>query len=1093
MRECVELTKCTLVSQISNHSRVLNRLARLPVASQLISVENGEYVLCQYTYNRVKLLCGEYKGLEAYNKFFFNDGFYKTSDMSSVLSEGDNFLFSAYCEIAIDEELLECYTNARVEQFKLPQDCGLVQAAPGCGKTTYIVNNFKKKSMTVLLSTREGRADFIDRVNRNIPLDDSDKKLIRTVASYLVNYKSITCTDILYIDEALMSHPGQLFFAVYYCRPKTVRFLGDVLQIPFVNRTPAVTAKYTELSRFVPTLETLFVSYRCPLDVAYRLNPHYLAHNAKYGFDNGMKSTKFSLSSCTVVKLSNDLFPIDKDIQYLTFTQSEKQKLLKKDLRVSTVHEFQGKEAPVIYVVRLNPYPNDEIFLRFNYALVAMTRHSQKLVYYTRVSSDALSKLIGVDGVTRKVVAPEDDLKRCLYTCAGSIVFDIPHYSFSTELTTVNTTTTKFDRLVGHKLIFVPRCGFKECVTKPVSMRAPVHVEKQTNGVYNIYYVVSSETHLQKHNLINIRSSLLYLNSIIDDSISRVYVSGQFERDVSRSSVGYLLHKHVRTKFVVATTTVNRDIPEEVVEFSIVNGINSLQNCEYESVECERIDDCPTVVMEYPFLLTSCQDFVNSFFGDVAFIDQRFDSWDVVNTDINVELGDVVISSLRGTQPLKLYDTMRPSLYTPKPHLRDVNKREVILAMEKRNRNVPFMNGVVDFDNVSSRMVDNLIREAFDFDQFLFYTRDPIVVSNKSISEWLIRQPPAVKNMIVPEFSIHQSAVNSYMFSIKRAAKPNLTVDAASSYLALQTIVYHEKPINAYFCSVFRELKFRLLRVLRRNVKIFTDMSTDEFERILNEDIPALSVSEVLEKLEIDISKYDKSQRELALEFECKIMSAFGVPDQVVELWYNAHILTEVYDRCSRLKAYIAYQRKSGDASTFVGNTLFLMAVICDLIPVSQLTMALFSGDDSLLIGSNLRRFHNVQHFALKFNLEIKFLNFHYSYFCSKFLLVVDGKWRFICDPLKLCVKLGRSDLINPAHVEEYRISVSDHVRHFSNHSLCHAVAKALRERYMINRDHTQFLLSLPSLTQPKNFYSLYYSLPSDNLNNSVVFSGNYD
>lgn len=1092
MNECVELTKCTLDSQLSNHARVLDKLSKLPVASQLISAENGKYVLCQYTASRIKVVCGEFLGIESYNKFYFNSKFHKTSDISNVLSDGDNFLFSSYCEIAIDEELLECYNNARVEGFSLPTDCGLVQAAPGCGKTTYIVNNFKVKEMTVLLSTREGRADFLDRITKKFSLDDSDKKFIRTVASYLVNYKSIVSTSILYIDEALMSHPGQLFFAIYYCKPKTVRFLGDVLQIPFVNRTPAITAKYTELSKFVPTLETLYVSYRCPLDIAYRLNPYYLAYNESHGFSKGMMSVRFNLSSSTVVKLSNELFPKDKNVQYLTFTQSEKQKLVKMDLKVSTVHEFQGKEAPIVYVVRLNPYPNDEIFLRFNYALVALTRHSEKLVYYTRVSSDALSRLIGVDGVVKKTVAPEDDLKKSLYTSAGSIVFDIPHHDFSSELTTVNVTSTRFDRLVGHKMVFVPRIGFKECFSKPFCMDKPVLSFSQGNGVFKNFYVVSSELHTQKHNLNVIRTSLQYLNDIIDRDM-RIYISGSFEADLGRCSVGYLLHKHVRARFVVSTSDTNYDIPNEVSEFAIVNGINSLQNCIYESIETVEPIEVPSVAIEYPFSIAMCQDFICSFFGDVAYIDQKFDSWDVVNTDIGVELGDVIVSSLFGTQPPKSFDCMRPTLFTPKPHLRNVNRREVMLAMEKRNRNVPFMNGVVDFDKTSSRMVANLIREAFDEEKFRFYTAEPIRISTYSINEWLVRQPPAVKNMIVPEFAVHQSAVNSYMFSIKRAAKPNLTIDAASSYLALQTIVYHEKPINAYFCSVFRELKFRLLRVLRKNVKIFTDMSAEDFERCLNHDIPSSTILKIFEKLEIDISKYDKSQRELALEFECKIMLAFGVPPDVVELWYNAHILTEVYDRCSRLKAFIAYQRKSGDASTFVGNTLFLMAVICDLIPVSELVMALFSGDDSLLIGMNLRRYHNVQHFALKFNLEIKFLNFDYSYFCSKFLLSVDGRWKFVCDPVKLCVKLGRSDLVNPAHVEEYRVSVSDHVKRFNDISLCHALSNALRERYAIARDHTYFLLSLPQVVLPDNFRRLFYSLPGDKLDLSVTYSRNFD
>lgn len=265
-------------------------------------------------------------------------------------------------------------------------------------------------------------------------------------------------------------------------------------------------------------------------------------------------------------------------------------------------------------------------------------------------------------------------------------------------------------------------------------------------------------------------------------------------------------------------------------------------------------------------------------------------------------------------------------------------------------------------------------------------------------------------------------------------------------------------------------------------------MSTSDFEDVLNRDVPYSSLPACFDKLEIDISKYDKSQKELALEFECKLMKFFGVSDYIVDLWYNAHILTEIYDRSTKLSALIPYQRKSGDASTFIGNTLFLMAVICDRIPVSQLHLAVFSGDDSLLYGFNLEQYKDTQHFGLKFNLEIKFFEFEHSYFCSKFLLPIDGRWRFVADPVKFMTKLGRFDMVNPAHIEEYRVSFVDTVKGYFDYRVCIAVSIATRERYGIVNDYANFFNSFKDMTRKEVFSQLFYVEKTDRIDKTVIF-----
>nr|BAS69360.1 hypothetical protein [Negevirus Nona 1] len=1099
MRECLALTEYTLECQKSNHNRILKRLKDLPLASTFTREENGLYSYYQYCGDgRVNFRFGTPVGDRTFNKFFFDGGFHPMKSMRTILEPGDHYLVSEYCEIALEQELIAAYRSIDIDSFALPKGTEIVQAGPGCGKTTFVVNNTIPPHMpgasNVLLATIEGKHDFIDRMQKKYQRSYSKQELvhIRTLASFLVNRNKNVRSKELIIDEALMSHPGQIFFAIALSGAENVKLLGDMLQIPYVNRTPAFHAKFDKLSAFVPVGETLYISYRCPSDVVARLDTHYLACNKPNGVNVGLRAANYAANTCKVVRLTNDNFPKDPNVQHLVFTQAEKMKLQSMKLKVSTVHEFQGKEAKDIRVVRLNPYPQDELYHRFNYALVALTRHTASLVYYTRVTSDALSKLIKVDGVTCHIAVSEDENRRCLHVKAGvaeTEVFRVAVDSPVGMLCTIPVLATHISRIYDTKLFFVPKFGKKDdCKTKPLVMNRDVSMSFVNNN--EVFYVVSSESHTQKHNLKTVTKNLKILSGILADmGIRKIYVSGDVEKDIERSAIGYALHKQLRARSVLCSTFGTYDVPSEVFDLLTKNGISDLPNSTFDSYGFAEPEIVRLFEIKHEFCVETAQSFINSFFGECAYVDQSHDAWDVRNGDLDIQVGDVSFSPIGCVQLNKMYDCMRPVIKTPMPFMRDYNMRELILALEKRNRNVPFMNGVVDYEESSTQMLDSLINECFDPVLLEFHRSQPITVSLNSVGEWLSGQPTPVRDMIVPDFALHCTAVNSYTFSIKRKPKPNLTIDATNSYLALQTIVYHEKPINAMFCSIFREIKKRVTLSLLPHVKIFCDMSAEEFEDALNRDAPSTKLSPLLEKLEIDISKYDKSQRELALEYECKLMRYFGVSEDMIELWFNAHVLTEIYDRTTKLKALIPYQRKSGDASTFIGNTLFLMGVICDLIPVSTLDLAIFSGDDSLLYGHNLNQYKNSQHFGLKFNLEIKFFEFEHSYFCSKFLLIVNDRWTFTPCPVKFMTKLGRHDMVNPGHVEEYRISFIDTVRNYSDYHVCLSVAEALKERYGIFTDHTNFLASLRHLTTKENFSKLFYSEVGDRIDESVVFN----
>lgn len=157
--------------------------------------------------------------------------------------------------------------------------------------------------------------------------------------------------------------------------------------------------------------------------------------------------------------------------------------------------------------------------------------------------------------------------------------------------------------------------------------------------------------------------------------------------------------------------------------------------------------------------------------------------------------------------------------------------------------------------------------------------------------------------------------------------------------------------------------------------------------------------------------------------------------EEVCVLWRNAHSDTILRDFGTGIRTNVKFQRKSGDAATFFGNTLVLMGILATLFDFSQIQLSLFAGDDSLLIDDDFNEDKNYLCGNL-FNMESKFYFFTYSYFCSKFLLNIYNEWRFLTDPMKLLSKLGRKAVINFSHLEQYRISLNDLLKGYNDETI---------------------------------------------------------
>lgn len=106
--------------------------------------------------------------------------------------------------------------------------------------------------------------------------------------------------------------------------------------------------------------------------------------------------------------------------QYLVFKQSEKQELLRhKYTNVLTIHEYQGKQADHIMVVRTS-HKKEAIYDSDSHCLVAISRHRKSFTttYVTPVSTDGISKY-----VHKSKTYSRQDMEKRMHSLGGGSLY----------------------------------------------------------------------------------------------------------------------------------------------------------------------------------------------------------------------------------------------------------------------------------------------------------------------------------------------------------------------------------------------------------------------------------------------------------------------------------------------------------------------------------------------------------------------------------------------------------------------------------------------------------------------------------------------
>nr|WBV73446.1 RNA-dependent RNA polymerase [Passion fruit green spot virus] len=940
-----------------------------------------------------------------------------------------------------------------------------IQAVAGAGKTTLLVQTFTPNDVVVCptVENRDSLRKKLSLAYSSLKAEDINNR-VRTLNGFLVDHNSkigkisaglITESSRLLIDEAIMYHAGCLFALCSLFGINRMFCVGDKRQIPFISRINFVL-RYEKLSDFVTSqAKPLARTFRSPPDVTYLMqkiygedlggltikclssnqthlrtvSKHIISKNCNFNYD--LLKKHFPTDRCTFeenkIKL---LFFLREDMISFFANGGERYSQY-----CCTVHQFQGSDAEYIIVFRLS-YPEKSIFQDERQCLVALTRHTKKLCYVSvNEADDVLSKWI-------KTPISEADLKPFLKLSGGGPTRPNNFVSYRS--------IPPVDLMKGDRCT---RVGFSDRFDVVLNKRdtLPILLDKLKTSPIKGGNLVFSSMVLDKFSQQRLKPAVY---SVLGKNVN-LFCSGKNQNISS-------------TVFDIMQLNAVEHVPDSHLSPFYEDEFEEVHFPTLKQITMEGVI-CKTYSFEDKFSIL--QNFLSSTFPNSCYVNTSMDAWMTYNLDLDLAIDDVSINTIKFATVSKTYDCMIPRLSFCSPVVRKACLVESLIAVQKRNRNVPQLSSTVS----PYKMADELFEAFVSLLDQRYYRK--VHYGPAEVAAWLQDQKSSVVNEVVGEHSIYSTAVEKYSLITKSSPKPTLTDEAYMEFAAPQVVLHQTKDVNAVFCVIFRSLKSIVQRMLRhrKNLVFYADMDPDDLADHLTKYV-STDISRTKSSLEIDIKKFDKSQELSVLLFECKVMRYFGVSEELIYLWFHSHVESIVKDTRNGLKFKLQVQRRSGDGGTFFGNTMFLIAVMARNFDLNSLDLALFSGDDSLLVGDKKDLNCDSKNFSDLFNLDVKFFsNYDYYHFCSKFLIPVGDRWYFVPDPVKLCVRLARLDLINWAHVDEYRISLLDSTKHFLDREVVEMLALAVQDRYPVLMDPCEVFEVIRCLVEaPLDFRNLF-------------------
>lgn len=335
----------------------------------------------------------------------------------------------------------------------------------------------------------------------------------------------------------------------------------------------------------------------------------------------------------------------------------------------------------------------------------------------------------------------------------------------------------------------------------------------------------------------------------------------------------------------------------------------------------------------------------------------------------------------------------------------NVTKRQDILtellsASSARNLDPPVVSKPQDFSkllpDVWRRFKHVACREDVD-DILAKFQDDPVALGESAFMQWMdqVKDQGVIKRvtsiMNDQAKAVEEYDVGQYLMMIKADVKVPLSTKPQTERIEPQVIVYHDKLLSAGYSAIFRVLVTRFLSLLKPNVHINLRKDTKDIAGFINALHPfdLIDTGQQLDYLENDFSKYDKSQLELVFTLEKFLFEQLGMNQTFVDAWFLGHVDCKLRSLVHAFTLHVAWQRKSGDATTAFGNVVLNCMSVLYAYPVSNVYWMVFMGDDSIVCAERIAGYDEaVKMLAEIFNLQAKTYVTSAPYFASNFIVI---------------------------------------------------------------------------------------------------------
>jgi hypothetical protein len=430
------------------------------------------------------------------------------------------------------------------------------------------------------------------------------------------------------------------------------------------------------------------------------------------------------------------------------------------------------------------------------------------------------------------------------------------------------------------------------------------------------------------------------------------------------------------------------------------------------------------------------QIFPNSMIMDTSQFesDRTYSGWDILAKAIRAKFD---VSRLSGVKPESFYP---PALRGHVPPNSRSTFNTAMHAVNVRNLNTPKSDEPMDVNFLWDRAWQACLKVFYVQGADEHLSNLPYIgPTEEAVTQWASkldeekrrRLNAQVEGYTFPELLAGASGV---ALMVKGKTKPTMDASYATSVKHGQTIQYDASGKSvAVFSPIIAQKVAREQEILKPNVLVLQGKSIDDINEFLNGFDWRPNEKGIRRYIEIDYSKYDKSQGAKLAELYLRRLAKFGVLPDFIDFIKNAQHTRTVSAMKAGIKAWLRDQNMSGAAYTLDRNNDINELAIAELLLeiVDLIEFIILMGDDIIIaIRGEADVVHWESDLARKYNLTLKAAIHDHGYICSMDIIhLPGGNSRVVADVVKRALSFMDQSTVDEEKFRERFESYFDGLR----------------------------------------------------------------